>query len=53
MPKLLLVATIFFIIGMVLIICGMLGVVSTSVMQLGSALAIIAVLLRIVGRLKS
>ena len=53
MPKFLIVATIFFLVGMVLIISGMLGAAPAWVTQLGSALAIVAVLLRIVGRLKS
>ena len=53
MPKFLIVATIFFLVGMILMITGMLGVAPSWVTQLGSALAIIAVLLRIVGRLKT
>ncbi len=53
MPKFLIVATIFFIVGMILIVTGMLGAAPSWVTPLGSALAVIAVLLRIVGRLKT
>ena len=51
MPKLLIVATLLFFVGMVLIVGGMLGGFSTTVMRVGSALAILAVLLRIASRL--
>ena len=51
-PKLMIVATLFFIVGMVAIILGMIGVVPVVVQQIGSVLALVAVVLRIVGRVR-
>ena len=51
-PKLVIVATLFFVAGMVLIVLGMIGTVPVVVQQIGSVLALIAVVLRIVGRAK-
>lgn len=52
LPKLMIVATLFFIVGMVLIVLGMVGAVPVVLQQLGSVLALVAVVLRIVGRAK-
>ena len=51
MPKLLIVATLFFFVGLVMIVGGMLGGFSPTVMRIGSALAILAVVLRVASRL--
>ncbi len=52
MPRMLLAATILFLVGMALIVAGMLGAVPVGVLQLGSVLAIVAVILRIISRAK-
>ncbi len=53
MPHILIIATLLFLIGMTLIITGMLGVIPIRAMQLGSLLAFIAVILRVIGRVRS
>ena len=51
MQRLLIVATVCFFVGLALIVGGMLGLFSVTVLRIGSALAVLAVLLRIAGRL--
>lgn len=52
LPKLMIVATLFFVVGMILIIAGMIGAIPVVLQQVGSVLALAAVVLRIVGRVK-
>lgn len=52
MPRLLIVATVVFLVGLALIVGGMLGIVPRAAAYVGSVCAVLAVLLRIVGRLK-
>lgn len=52
-PKSMIVATLFFVVGMVLIVLGMIGVVPVALQQLGSLLALASVVLRVVSRMKT